>query len=374
MKKLLSILLSFAVFLSLILLSCSMVSASDGNVISGKITDNSTYSFDKNSGELTIDGYGMIWTGRVLSEDLYSQSVKTEDIKKLIIKGGITIFDLDIVFSSYDENIRISEITLPKSIKKISGSFKTCELLKTIHYGGTKDDWNKVIGSDDKVFSKMNIQYSVPVEKSATGLSGKENEVKTEKLSENISCTYNYITEELVINGRGELKTNEENWQLSRLLFTAGDPYSDYYTRFVNFKDVVINDGITKLCNGNFQYDNLESITIPESVKIIEENCFGTLSADEDASVEVYYAGSSDDWNKIEIGKYNEMLTKGKLHFADSSADKADTFESTSAISTDNEQIEKSNNTIYIIAGASAAIVLIAAAVLIVIRKKKSKQ
>lgn len=124
MKKLLSILFSFAAFLSLILLSYSIASASDNNIISGKITDNSTYSFDKNSGELTIDGYGMIWTGRVLSEELYSQSVKAEDIKKLTIKDGITVFDLDIFFSAYDEKIGISEITLPKSIKKISGYLK----------------------------------------------------------------------------------------------------------------------------------------------------------------------------------------------------------------------------------------------------------
>lgn len=375
MKKLLSVLLSLTAFLSFVLLSYSMVSASDSKIISDKITDNAAYSFDKNSGELTIDGYGMIWTGRVLSEDLYSQSVNTEDIKKLIIKDGITVFDLDMFFSSYDENIRISEITLPKSIKKISGSFKACELLKAIHYGGSKEDWHKVIGSDDKAFSKMNIQYSAPVEKSATGFSGKGNEIKTEKLSENISCTYNYITEELVVNGSGELKTNEENWQLSRLLFTAGDPYSDDYTRFVSFKDVVINEGVTKLCYGNFQYDTPESITIPKSVKIIEENCFGTLSADEDANIEIYYAGSAADWNQIEIGKYNEMLTKGKFHFADSSKEKTGVLESTSNVPADDKQIKKTSNAVYIIAGVSGAVLLIAvASVLIVIGKKKNKQ
>lgn len=361
MKKLLSAMSAYAVFLSIILLSYSMVSASDSKIISDKITDNAAYSFDKNNGELTIDGYGMIWTGRVLSEDLYSQSVKTEDIKKLIIKDGITVFDLGIVFSSYDENIRISEITLPKSIKKISGSFEVCQLLKAIHYGGTKEDWHQVIGSDDKAFSKMNIQYSAPVDKSATGFSGKGNEIKTEKLSENISCTYNYITEELVVNGSGELKTNEENWQLSRLLFTAGDPYSDDYTRFVSFKNVVINEGVTKLCHGNFQYDTPESITIPRSVKIIEENCFGTLSADEDANIEIYYAGSADDWNKIDIGEMNDLLINGNLHFAEENAAAGNTA-------------EKSPYTVYIIASASAAVLLIAAAaVFIVIRKKKSK-
>lgn len=178
----------------------------------------------------------------------------------------------------------------------------------------------------------------------------------------------------MVIDGTGELRTNEENWQLCRLLFAAGDPYADDYTRFVSFKDVVINDGITKLCYGNFQYDNLESITMPKSVKIIEENCFGTLSTDENASVEVYYAGSAADWNKIEIGKYNEMLTKGKLHFADSLTDISDTSESTSVVSIDNEQIEQSNNVISMIVGASATVLLIAAAVVIVIRKNKNRK
>lgn len=374
MKKLVLFVFALVIFISAVFTFNTVIFASNDYIISGKITDNSTYSFDKNSGELTIDGYGMIWTGRVLSEELYSQSVKAEDIKKLTIKDGITVFDLDIFFSAYDENIGISEITLPKSIKKISGSFKACDLLKTIQYGGTKDDWNKVIGSDDKAFSKINIQYSVKVEKSATGFSGKGNEIKTEKLSEDINCTYNYITEELVINGTGELRTNEENWQLCRLLFAAGNPYADDYTRFVSFKDVVINDGITKLCYGNFQYDNLESITIPKSVKIIEENCFGTLSTDENASVEVYYAGSAADWNKIEIGKYNEMLTKGKLHFADSLTDISDTSESTSVVSIDNEQIEQSNNVISMIVGASATVLLIAAAVVIVIRKNKNRK
>lgn len=371
MKKLVSIVFSLVLLVFALFTSNIVLFASEDKIISGSFTDNSAYSFDKTNGELTIDGYGMIWTGRILSEDLYSESVKIEDIKKLIIKDGITIFNISIFFSPYDENIKLTEITLPKSIKKVEGSFDNCSDLKTINYAGSKNEWDKIIFSENQKeeLSEMHFNYSVDVPKSTTGISGKGNEIRTEKLNErinlpneNISCTYNFITEDLEINGKGELKTDNENRLLRSLMFTAGDPYDIDYVRLVTFKNVVINEGITKLCESNFEYEKINSIAIPVSVKEIEKNCFGGLIDEEKTNLEVYYAGSKEDWEKILIGENNEMLTKGNIHYENK-------------VSAEHENNSNSQKTgIYIAIISVAAVLIIAAGVIFVIKKKKNKQ
>ncbi len=137
-------------------------------------------------------------------------------------------------------------------------------------------------------------------------------------------------------------------------------------------RNIVIENGITKLCKNNFT-DVYNSVVIPKSVTEIEPNCFGNpddnelyqkaidnYRESENKKMDVYYAGSKSDWDKIKIGDMNDELINGNHHF---------TLENDE---TDNSS-EKSPDTVYMIAGVSVAVFLIAVAVVIVIRKKKNK-
>lgn len=76
---------------------------------------------------------------------------------------------------------------------------------------------------------------------------------------------------------------------------------------------VLIEDGMTSICDSAFYYcENLTSITIPSSVLCIEPWAFSDCGKLED----VYYDGTEEQWNKLEIGEYNDSLLNATIHFS----------------------------------------------------------
>ena len=376
MKKLLSILIASMMLVSVLFASNSVVFASNSNIVSDSTAENMTYYFDKATGELTIDGYGMIWTTRNITDSLIAKSIQPTEILKLTVRDGITILHSGMIlgnFPGYDEWDNLTEVTLPKSIKKIDFSFDRCKSLKTINYAGTKADWNKIIISDDNALSKMKFNYSVNVEKSTTGKSGKGNEIKTEKLNKTVTCTYNYITNELVISGKGATKTTVDNACISNILFATGSS-SDYEGNFgVHFNSVIVKNGITELCEANFQNeDELKSITIPKSVTKIGDNCFSSNHV-LNSNLEVYYEGSKEDWNKIKIGKQNGILINGNIHFKQGASENTPSKTETQKEPNEDTQ-KKSPNTGNNFVCASTAVVLVGAAMTFAFLKKKKNK
>ena len=76
-------------------------------------------------------------------------------------------------------------------------------------------------------------------------------------------------------------------------------------------RNIVIENGITKLCKNNFT-DVYNSVVIPKSVTEIEPNCFGNpddnelyqkaidnYRESENKKMDVYYAGRKSDWQFI---------------------------------------------------------------------------
>ena len=65
---------------------------------------------------------------------------------------------------------------------------------------------------------------------------------------------------------------------------------------------------------GKFAFGNctsLTSVTIPNSVTSIRESAFEDCTRLKD----VYYTGSQSEWNKINIGSYNQYLTNATIHY-----------------------------------------------------------
>ena len=77
-------------------------------------------------------------------------------------------------------------------------------------------------------------------------------------------------------------------------------------------KTVTVKDGVRCIAdNAFFLCENLTKVTLPVSVEEIGESAFDHCSALKD----VYYAGGSEDWEKICIGANNDPLNDAVIHY-----------------------------------------------------------
>ena len=75
---------------------------------------------------------------------------------------------------------------------------------------------------------------------------------------------------------------------------------------------VTIPEGLKKISASAFSScTGLRSVTIPKSVTTIEWGAFEAC----DALLDVYYAGSKADWERINIDEYNAPLTDAAIHY-----------------------------------------------------------
>ena len=91
---------------------------------------------------------------------------------------------------------------------------------------------------------------------------------------------------------------------------TSIGSYAFYYC--TSLTSVTIPDSVTSIGEWAF-YDcsSLTSITIPDSVASIGEGAFWGCSNLKN----VYYTGSKEEWDNIDIGSYNYELTSATIHY-----------------------------------------------------------
>ena len=78
-------------------------------------------------------------------------------------------------------------------------------------------------------------------------------------------------------------------------------------------EEIVLPQGVTRIGEGAFiRCKALTSVTIPDGVTVIEKNAFANTSL-----TDVYYGGSQENWDSIQIHSSNKVLRKAALHLAD---------------------------------------------------------
>ena len=76
---------------------------------------------------------------------------------------------------------------------------------------------------------------------------------------------------------------------------------------------VRLPDGIQRIERMCFSgCDNLSEVSIPLSVRCIDEEAFDSCFSLSD----IYYLGSAEDWERVEIAEGNECLADATIHFA----------------------------------------------------------
>ena len=79
----------------------------------------------------------------------------------------------------------------------------------------------------------------------------------------------------------------------------------------IGLSEVIISDNVTSIGYGAFQFcEGMTSVTIPISVKAIENWAFYNCTTLKD----VYYLGAKTQWDDVEIGDDNESLLNATLH------------------------------------------------------------
>ena len=169
-------------------------------------------------------------------------------------------------------NTNLTSIEIPTSVTRIeNNAFVGCNL-QNVYYIGTIEDWCNVI-IDSNPMSGAEHFY-----------------LKKE------SSQWEELTEIIIPNTITEIGKRQ-------------------FYGFKNVTSIEIPNSVTSIGDSAFyDCDSLTSIEIPNSVTSIESYAFSWC----DSLTDVYYKGTIEEWNNIQILSGNDNLTNAEIHFKES--------------------------------------------------------
>ena len=99
-----------------------------------------------------------------------------------------------------------------------------------------------------------------------------------------------------------------------------------------DLESIIIPDGVVCIGDAAFQSTGLKSIEIPASVSYIGDWAFNNAEDLKD----VYFTGTEEQWNAIEIGEYNTALQNATIHYNYVHHDHTYAIQKTAATCTEN--------------------------------------
>lgn len=179
---------------------------------------------------------------------------------------------------------KLKNITFSKGINQIGRiAFKESYSIANVTFNGTIDEWNEIVIDSGNTYLTQAFTYCV-------------NDEKYISMCGDLTCILD-SQGSLTITGNGKM----EKW----ISFATIDFLKN------SVKSIVINNGVTHIASEALRCKNLTNITIPESITSIGSFAFSICTNLSD----VYYAGTQEQWNEIEIANGNECLLNANIIF-----------------------------------------------------------
>ena len=316
--------------------------AEDGNVIAsgtcGAQGENLTWVLTE-AGTLTISGSGKM-------QDYSDSSVapwytKRTKILSVVVEDGVT----SVGSCAFYACLKLASVTLPEGINSIGyASFRDCTKLAEVNIPnsvtsiGYQTFYNcssltsvtipeGVTSIDYGVFYDCSSLTSVTIPDSVTGIGGSAfygcSKLTSVTIPEGVTSinVFNFygcssltsvtIPESVTSIGNSAFCgcSSLTSVTIPEGVTSIGD--SAFYG-CSKLTSVTIPEGVTSIDYGVF-YDcsSLTSVSIPEGVTSIGDRAFGGC----DAITDVYYSGTEEEWQAIEIGNYNDALSDATIHY-----------------------------------------------------------
>ena len=250
MKKIVSMLLS-------VVMLCSVTTGLNLTAYAaetGDWSDTIKYSYDENTGKLTLSGQGVL---RPCADLAYSTGFGTYDVRSVVIQEGITSISDD-VFASY---YNLQSVKMPKGLLSIGDSaFSYCYNLSSI----VISDSVTSIGSN--AFEECDSLQSVTLPNSLLSISDYTfsncDSLQSVTLPKSLHSIGDYAFWHC--------------WYLSSIVIpnnvtTIGDYAFEWCN---NLSEITLSDGLVTIGEGAFEGCSLTKVDIPKTVKKIGDNAF----------------------------------------------------------------------------------------------------
>ena len=232
-----------------------------------------------------------------------------KSLTSITIQDGVTSIDYD----AFKLCSSLSKINIPDSMKQIGGgAFSYCYSLESIIIP------NSVTGIGGSAFGGCTSLTDITIPDSVTwigvgafgGCSSLENiEVGSGNTvySDINGVLYNKDKTLLIRYPEGK---REENYIIPDGVTSIGDSAFSGCDTFIN---IIISDSVTNIYNDAFRgCKALKSINVPKNVQYIGKYVFSGCSS----LTDVYYSGTKQQWDDIDIYPYNDNLLNATLHCA----------------------------------------------------------
>ncbi len=287
----------------------------------GNCGEGVTWSFDPNTGIMTVSGNGAL-------EDTSSWGNFVSEISELIIEPGVTsIEDGTISICS-----NLSNIVLPEGLTSIGRTFGGINKLKSIYIPASVTNIGRWAFEGCSGLEEINVDSENTVYSSKDGVlfnkaktillrypqakSGTYTVPESVTLIEKDSFEYCSKLTSISIPETTEISEADGDFNVFYGCTSLADENGFVIIRDIlyqcvkNRTDIIIPDGIIAIGFGAFwNCRSLRTLTIPSSLKAIGLDVFGGSLSD------VYYDGSMSEWIQIKIGQNNWELESAKKHF-----------------------------------------------------------